>query len=77
MANEQNLTVVAKDQHSVNIYTSGDGVFKGTLFITTGTIIGQPINNGDSFTITYNEGGFNYMNTYKLPGLQFKSKIKL
>lgn len=77
MANNEALTAVTKDQHSISLYTTGSNVFKGILFITSGSIIGQPINNGDSLTVTYNEGGFNYMNTYKLPGLQFKSKIQL
>lgn len=77
MATTSTLTVVVKDQHSISLYNVSDGMYKGTLFITNGTIIGQPITSADSVTVTYNEGGFNYMNTYKLPGLQFKSKIKL
>lgn len=77
MATTSTLTAVVKDQHSISLYNVSDGMYKGTLFITSGNIIGQPITNADSVTVTFNEGGFNFMSTYKLPGLQFKSRIRL
>lgn len=77
MPTTNNLTAIVKDPHSISLYTVADGMYKGTLYITNGNIIGQPITSADSVVVTYNEGGFNYMNTYKLPSLQFKSKIKL
>lgn len=77
MATTPNITAVVKDKHSVALYNVADGSFRGTLFVTSGEIIGQPLQSAETLTVTYTEGGSNYMSTYKLPGLQFKSKIKL
>lgn len=74
MAQEQ-LTVVSKDPHSVNIYAAATGNLKRTVYVTSGEIVGQPVNNGDTCTITCIEGGRTMIAIYQMPNFTLKNKF--
>lgn len=75
MSNEA-VTAVAKDNNTIAIYDMM-GNPKTTIFVTSGQIIGQPQNTGSQITVTYTEGGQNYMSVYGLPNYNFINKIPL
>lgn len=70
MANKQ-YTAVAANQHSISIYDVTSGNFYSSLFITSGQIIGQPIVSAKTITVTFTEGGTNYMSVYDAQSLNF------
>ena len=72
---DKNYTVVANDQHSVSVYEVPSGEFRGTVFITDGQILGQPIISGDTVTINIFENGKNWICVHSLPGMGFQKKI--
>lgn len=57
-------TAVANNKNSISLYDVENGGYRGTIFVTTGEIIGQPIVSPKTITVTYTEGGNNYMNVY-------------
>lgn len=72
---EEQLTVVTKDNHSVNLYDSATGNLKRNVYITSGDIIGQPVNNGKTCTITCMEGGQTVIIVYEMPQFRLKNKF--
>lgn len=56
-------TAVANSKNSISLYDETGG-YRGTIFVTSGEIIGQPIVSAKTITVTYTEGGNNYMNVY-------------
>lgn len=67
------VTVVAKDKHSVVVMDAGTGNFRGSHFITSGEILGQPVQSGDICTITCQESGRTVVKVFSLPTMGFKS----
>lgn len=57
-------TAVANNKNSISLYDIESGSYRGTIFVTSGEIIGQPIVSAKTITVTYTEGGNNYMNVY-------------
>lgn len=57
-------TAVANSKNSISLYDVESGGYRGTIFVTSGEIIGQPIVSAKTITVTYTEGGNNYMNVY-------------
>lgn len=79
MANNlQIVSVITKDNHSVNLYdVSKNGNFMRNVFITNGDIIGQPVVSGNICTITCMEKGRTVIRTYEMPSFKFKNIINL
>ena len=75
MANDQQLiSVVIKDKHSVNLYDLGrNGNFLKNVFITSGEIIGSPVVTGDICSISCLEQGRTCIRTYNMPKFTFKN----
>ena len=71
------LTAVVVDPHVLSIYDAQTGEYDGIIYVTSGSIIGQPIVTADKLTVTYSENGFTYMNLYKLPSKEFDRKIQI
>lgn len=57
-------TAVAANEHSISIYDVESGAFERSIFVTSGQIIGQPIVSANTITVTYNEGGDNWMSVF-------------
>lgn len=74
MANVDHINVIAKDKHSVNLYNGATGNFLRNVYITSGEIIGQPVNTGKLCTITCLEGGRALVVVYELPQFRLKNK---
>lgn len=70
-------TAVAKDAHSITILDAVDGSFYGTLYITSGTIVGQPMVSPQTIVVSYQEGGHTYMNTYVTDTRAFVQRIQI
>lgn len=70
------FTAVAKNNNSIAIYDMS-GNIRNTLFVTSGQIIGQPQSTGSNITVTFTEGGMNYMAVYDLPNLNLVRKLPL
>lgn len=70
MAKSQ-YTAVAGNEHNISIYDAISGNYVSSIFITSGKIIGQPIVSAKTITVTYNEGGSNYMAVYDAETLNF------
>ena len=70
MANNQ-YTAVAANQHSISVYDVSTGNYYSSIFVTSGQIIGQPIVSAKTITVTFNEGGSNYMAVYDSQSLNF------
>ena len=75
MASDDPVTVVAKDRHSVNIYSATTGNFIRNVYITSGEIIGQPICSQELCTITCMEGGRTLIIIYELPRFRMKNRF--
>jgi hypothetical protein len=70
MAKSQ-YTAVAGNEHNISVYDAISGNYVSSIFITSGKIIGQPIVSAKTITVTYNEGGSNYMAVYDAETLSF------
>ena len=75
MANTDPINVIAKDKHSVNLYNAVTGNFMRNVYITSGEILGQPVNTGKLCTITCIEGGRTLVVVYELPQFRLKNKF--
>lgn len=68
---------IAKDAHSITILDAVDGSYYGTLYITSGQIIGQPIVSPQTIVVSYQEGGHTYMNTYSTETRAFIQRLQI
>lgn len=59
-------TAVASTKHNIGIYDAESGNYIKSLFVTTGEIIGQPIISAKTITVTYTEGGNNWMAVFDI-----------
>lgn len=75
MAQNDPVTVIAKDKHSVNLYNAATGNFLRNVYITSGEIIGQPVSSGNLCTITCMEGGRTLIVVYELPQFRLKNRF--
>lgn len=75
MALDEPVTVIAKDKHSVNVYSAVTGNFVRNVYITSGEIIGQPVSSGALCTITCMEGGRTVIVVYELPKFRLKNRF--
>jgi hypothetical protein len=64
-------TAIASNEHAISIYDAESGAYYSSIFITSGKIIGQPIVSSKTITVTYTEGGNNYMAVYDAQSLGF------
>lgn len=64
-------TAVASNEHNISIYEVESGTYHTSIFVTSGKIIGQPIVSAKTITVTFNEGGSNYMSVYDAESLRF------
>lgn len=71
------VTVTAKDKHSVTVMDAGTGNFRGTYYITSGEILGQPQQAGDMLTVTCSENGKTWIKVYSLPTMNFKRQTPI
>lgn len=74
---EGTITAVAKDTHSITILDSISGSYKATIYVTSGTIVGQPIISAQTIVVSYQEGGCVYTNTYSTESLAFIQRIQV
>lgn len=73
-SNQQIISVVLKDKHSVNLYDiTRNGNFLRNVFITSGEITGAPTIAGDICSITCLEKGKTCVRTYTMPKFTFKN----
>lgn len=75
-ASPEPITVVIKDQHSVNLYGATRGNYLRNTFITSGKIVGSPVISGNVCTFTCIEHGRNTIITYTMPDFRFKNKFR-
>lgn len=71
------LTAVAKDTHSITIIDTVSGGYKATIYVTSGTIVGQPVVSANTILVTYQEGGNTFSNTYSTESLAFMQRLQL
>lgn len=76
MANNT-YTAVASNQHNISIYDVETGGYVSSINVTSGQIIGQPIVSANTITVTFSEGGANYMSVYDAHSLSFLRKQSL
>lgn len=70
-------TIIAtvSDPHSLALYDSETGSYEGIIYVTSGTIMGQPIISSKAINVSFQENGRLYMSTYELPSRSFVRKI--
>jgi hypothetical protein len=73
----KNFTVAVHDPHSICLYDAETGGYEGIIYVTSGSIIGTPIINPKSVSVTYTENGSTYMSIFDLPSKGFNKKIYL
>lgn len=64
-------TAVASNAHNITIYDAVSGNYVSSINVTSGQIIGQPIMSSKTITVTFTEGGCNYMSVYDAESLNF------
>lgn len=64
-------TAVASNAHNITIYDAVSGNYVSSINVTSGQIIGQPIMSAKTITVTFTEGGYNYMSVYDAENLNF------
>jgi hypothetical protein len=70
-------TAVAGNEHSISIYDVQTGSFERSIFVTSGKIIGQPLVSASTITVTYNEGGNNWMSVFDADSFSLIRKQEL
>lgn len=70
-------TAVASNAHNITIYDAVSGNYITSINVTSGQIIGQPIMSSKTITVTFTEGGTNYMSVYDIKSLNFIRKDAL
>lgn len=70
-------TAAAANEHSISIYDVETGSFERSIFVTSGQIIGQPIVSANTITVTYTEGGNNWMSVFDSSTFSLKRKQAL
>lgn len=73
----KNFTAAVHDPHSICLYDAETGGYEGIIYVTSGSIIGTPIINPKSVSVTYTENGSTYMSIFDLPSKGFNKKIYL
>lgn len=71
------FTVAVKDPHSITLFDASTGAYEGIIYVTSGSIIGSPIINPSSVSVTFTENGSTYMSIFDLPSKRFSKKIYL
>lgn len=71
------VTAVVHDPHSLAVYDVKSGAYQGIIYVTSGTIVGQPIITKDQLTVSFQENGRLYMSTYGLPSRNYIRKISI
>ena len=69
------VTAVVHDPHSLAVYDVKSGAYQGIIYVTSGTIVGQPIITEKQLTVSFQQNGRLYMGTYALPSRAFVRKI--
>ena len=77
MSNTKPITAVVVDPHVLGIYEADTGNYCGILYVTSGTIVGQPIISSDKLSVNYIENGNSFINVYELPSRNFVRKIQI
>jgi hypothetical protein len=68
---------VASNANNITIYDAVSGNYVASINVTSGQIIGQPIMSSKTITVTYTEGGNNFMNVYDANSFNFIRKQSL
>lgn len=76
MANT-NITVVVQNPHSIGLYDAESGQYLGIIFVTSGSIVGNPIISQKIVNVTSQENGILYMTTYDLKSRALVRKIRI
>ena len=74
---EANITAVVHDPHSLSLYDVKTGSYLGVIYVTSGTIMGQPLISSKTINVSFQENGRLYMSTYELPSRNFVRKITI
>lgn len=74
---ENQYTVVASNAHNITIYDAVSGNYISSINVTSGQIIGQPIMSPKTITVTFTEGGCNYMSVFDAQSFNFIRKQSL
>lgn len=71
------FTVAVYDPHSISIYDVATGGYRGIIYVTSGSIIGNPIVTAKNISVTFTENGKTYISTYEMPSRAFLKKIAI
>lgn len=77
MASNQVLTASASSPHSITLIDVATGAYMGSIYVTSGNIIGQPLVSPDMIVVTYQEGGSTYINKYSTSTRAFMSRQRI
>ena len=69
------FTVAVHDPHSICLYDASTGSDEGIIYVTSGSIIGNPVVTPTNVSVTYTENGSNYISIFDLPSKAFSKKI--
>ena len=69
------FTVAVHDPHSICLYDASTGSYEGIIYVTSGSIIGNPVVTPNSVSVTFTEHGSTYMSVFDLPSKTFSKKI--
>ena len=69
--NNPPVVVVVKDSHTVRVLDAQTGNFIGEHRITSGEIVGSPLQSGNIVTITCRESGMTWVKVYTLPQMGY------
>lgn len=71
------FTVAVRDPHSICLYDATTGSYEGIIYVTSGSIIGNPVITSSSVSVTFTEHGSTYMTIFDLPSKKFNKKIHI
>lgn len=72
-----NIAASASSPNSITLIDVSTGAYMGSIYITSGTIIGQPLVSPDLIVVTYQEGGSTYISKYSTETKAFKGRQRI
>lgn len=77
MADKPVLTASASSSHAITLIDVHTGAYMGSIYVTSGSIIGQPLVSADMIVVTYQEGGVTYINKYSTDTKAFMGRQRI
>lgn len=73
----QSITVTVKDPHSLSLFDAGNGQYLGIIYVTSGSIVGNPIVSQKDVSVTVQENGVMYMISYNMTNRSLLRKVRV